>query len=294
MGTSGRPEIDYGNQGLWDRLETALLREYFPRPNPGHGYIECPFGWNWRPNLRDYDLWFVVKGRGQVTLGPDTYNVEAGTLLLLRPGDTGWAIQHPEDHLTVIYAHFTFLNPETGDEARPPNRLLPSRHIPFDHPASFELQLMHVVRLLDSRRPLSGVEASLALQQTLLDVYRQDAANHGHMVPRLDPRLERIISHLIRMPEERLSLDAAAELAGLSAAYFSRLFTEQVGLSFRQYVVHTRLVRGRYLLEETDMPIGHIARALGYDEVFLFSRQFRHRYGISPRQVRNPGKNIID
>jgi transcriptional regulator GlxA family with amidase domain len=51
-------------------------------------------------------------------------------------------------------------------------------------------------------------------------------------------------------------------------------------------MLQVRLERARTLLEETSMPIGQIAHALGYEEVFLFSRQFKQQYGYSPRQAR--------
>ena len=53
-------------------------------------------------------------------------------------------------------------------------------------------------------------------------------------------------------------------------------------MSFRTYVVQARLERAHYLLEETNYPIGQIAEILGYQDVFLFSRQFKRYYGFPP------------
>jgi len=60
------------------------------------------------------------------------------------------------------------------------------------------------------------------------------------------------------------------------------LFAQAAGMSFRAFVLQARLQRARTLLDETTMSIGQIAQALGYEDVFLFSRQFKQQYGHSP------------
>lgn len=75
-------------------------------------------------------------------------------------------------------------------------------------------------------------------------------------------------------------------MACLAPAYFSRLFSREMGTSFREFLVTVRLDRAKYLLQETDMSVGEIAESLGYDSVFLFSRQFKLRYAIPPSRLR--------
>jgi AraC-like DNA-binding protein len=59
-----------------------------------------------------------------------------------------------------------------------------------------------------------------------------------------------------------------------------------MGTSLRSYGLDLRLERAHHLLVETSMTITEIARALGYSDLFLFSRQFRQRYGQPPRALR--------
>lgn len=278
--------VDYRRTDVWDRLADALTTRFEPHPTDNRGIVDCPPGWRWRPNLTDYDLWFAVRGQGTLQLRAQRFPIAAGTLFLLRPGDTGWAIQDPHDRLSVIYLHLGFVTPATASPTDVPDSLLPNRCVPFDDLSAIEPQLMRVQRLLDSRQPLTRLEARLTLQQALLHVYRQDAANHAIVLPRLDPRVERVVSHLRRVPHERTTLEQASEIACLAPGYFSRLFTQEMGTSFRDYVVSVRLERARYLLQETDMSVGEIAASLGYDSVFLFSRQFKARHAMPPSQLR--------
>jgi len=57
-------------------------------------------------------------------------------------------------------------------------------------------------------------------------------------------------------------------------------------MSLREYTVKARLDRTRHLLTETSMTVGQIARALGYTDPFLLSRQFTRRFGVAPSRYR--------
>ena len=256
-----------------------------PRPSARCAHVECDPDWNWQPRLTDYDLWFSVSGIGSLEIGGHSYPVKPRTLFFLRPGDAGWGTQDADDPLTVVYLHFDWSSRRTGEPVPIDPAWLPSRHIPFDHEGKILAFLSNAVHLMKQRQQLAAVEAKLLLQQALIEAYRQDAVNQG-AVSRPDARITRVTSYLRSHPDARVSLEEAASVVNLSPAYFSRLFKAEVGVSFRQYLVESRLEHARYLLEETAMPISEISRSLGYEEAFLLSRQFKRYYGYPPSQVR--------
>lgn len=278
--------IAYTSTEVWNRLATLMEQRFEARPSRRYGRVDCPPDWQWHPRLSDFDLWFVVRGSGTFQLGQHCHALHGGTLLFLRPGDTGWATQNGDDPLTVIYIHLDFYIPGQNRQAEIDGAWLPSRYVPFGDAAAFELLLMRVVRLMDTRRAVAEFEAKLVVQQALLEVYRQDAANQGMIAAGLDARIDKVITHVRNHPDVRLSLEQAAALSTLSPDYFSRLFKSTTGTSYREYVLQTRLERARYFLEETDLPVGQIARLLGYDDIFLFSRQFKQHYGYPPSKTR--------
>jgi AraC-like DNA-binding protein len=276
--------IDYASPGAWDGLG-ELFSRLDARPTNRRGNVRCGPGWLWQVDLTDFDLWLAVAGRGRFRLGGTTYPVQAGTLFWLRPGDDGLATQEPDDPLTVVYVHFDFFAAGGEAAAVGPDRL-PGRHIPLTDVARMESLLARIVRLQQLPTPLSAVEARTLLHLALIDAYRQDAVNRGELNVRPDPRVATVLQRLHRAPADRLSLNEAAGLANLSADHFSRLFRAQTGIPFRRYGVDVRLDRARHLLEETSMTVSEIAEALGYDDVFLFSRQCKARFGVAPSRLR--------
>lgn len=87
--------------------------------------------------------------------------------------------------------------------------------------------------------------------------------------------------------DEPLTLDQLAEEAGMSVPHFTRLFRQHFGTSPIRYVIQQRVDRARLLLLETQLSIQEIARQLGYEDPFYFSRRFTHETGRSPRAYRH-------
>ena len=64
------------------------------------------------------------------------------------------------------------------------------------------------------------------------------------------------------------------EHSGVSASQLSRLFRSAGASAPMAYVTEVRMAQARALLTETDLPIGQIARAVGYPDPYHFSRRF--------------------
>lgn len=79
--------------------------------------------------------------------------------------------------------------------------------------------------------------------------------------------------------------DLAAR-AGLSPRYFSIKFKELIGSSVQSYIIRMRIERAEHLLVHTGMNVTEVADALGYRDIFFFSRQFKQYTGKSPSEIR--------
>jgi len=258
----------------FDELVARLGRQP-PRPSPECGRVECEPGWSWQPTMRDHDAWLVVRGRGRATLPDGEVELRAGSLVVLRPGDTGHFQQDPRARFTVLYCHFA-VDAELG---------IP-RHRRLLHVAPVADLVTRLVRLNRDPHPLRRLDATAVLLMLLSEILRQDAQALGEDTEMIDSRVQEVLEYVHANPGRRPTLDEAASIAGLSPSSLSRLFTRQLGVSFRQYVLQARLDRARQLLGETTMTVGQIARALGYPDVFLFSRQFSRHFGEPPSALR--------
>lgn len=83
-----------------------------------------------------------------------------------------------------------------------------------------------------------------------------------------------------------ISLDELARKEYLSSSYFSRAFSELVGVSFTEYLKTVRIKRAQSLLLSTDKGVAEIAASVGYQDPNYFSRVFKLLTGKSPQQYR--------
>lgn len=277
--------MDYRRQGVWDELADALETAFTPVPRGIYGHVECEPGWTWRFTMPEYDLWLVSAGHGTVVVSGQRIVVGPGSLLILRPGDVGFGTQDPDARLTVTYSHFGFVRPGMSEPVDVPDRWLPARHIQLEDLRAIHEPLLNVVRLRDLDDRFAAFRARVQLAQLLADAYRQDAIANGMGPRRIDPRVQEVMRHVRAHPSERPSLSEAAALAHVSPSHLRRLFAREVGISFRAFVLRSRMERARFLLGQSSMSVGEVSRALGYVDVALFSHQFRRHFGISPSRV---------
>ena len=68
--------------------------------------------------------------------------------------------------------------------------------------------------------------------------------------------------------------------------YISKLFREEVGDSPINYLIKVRLAKAKELIEESGLPIKAVAKKVGYDDAYHFSKLFKKYYGSPPSSLR--------
>jgi transcriptional regulator GlxA family with amidase domain len=101
-----------------------------------------------------------------------------------------------------------------------------------------------------------------------------------------DVAMDELVRAIRRDPGNRWTVGALARQAGLSAPQLTRRFRAAVGCPPARFVIQCRLDRARSLLRETGLSVGQVAEALGYEDIFFFSRQYKQFMGQPPTAVR--------
>lgn len=86
---------------------------------------------------------------------------------------------------------------------------------------------------------------------------------------------------------QNLTLVQVAAAVHLSPEYFSRLFRQEQGETFTEYLSSLRLEKAKQFLKTSNMSIGDISMTVGYSDQNYFSRVFRKATGMSPTEFRN-------
>ncbi|WNQ10153.1 helix-turn-helix domain-containing protein [Paenibacillus aurantius] len=95
-----------------------------------------------------------------------------------------------------------------------------------------------------------------------------------------------ILAYIQEHYHEELSMELFAERMNMSVGHFSRLFKEEVGEKYVEYIAKLRIHRSKTYLLQTDMKIDDIAGQVGYWGRNSFIRNFRRYEGITPAKFR--------
>ena len=101
-----------------------------------------------------------------------------------------------------------------------------------------------------------------------------------------DP-LNRACTYLEFHLHEAVRLEFLARyVAKTSAGHLARLFRQQRGVSFTDYLRELRMQKAADLLRRTLLPVYRIAAGVGYEDPSRFAAHFRRRFGQTPRAFR--------
>ncbi|MGG3007396.1 MULTISPECIES: helix-turn-helix domain-containing protein [Geobacillus] len=83
-----------------------------------------------------------------------------------------------------------------------------------------------------------------------------------------------------------LTLKEVADQVYLSPSYFSRLFKEEVGMTFVEYLSFVRVQKAKSLLRFSSLPIEVIAHNTGFSNPGYFATTFKKIVGKTPSEYR--------
>lgn len=86
--------------------------------------------------------------------------------------------------------------------------------------------------------------------------------------------------------QKDLSLDEISRHMDLSPYYFSKLFKEETGSNFVEYVTNLRIKKAKELLAGDGGSMKEICAAVGYSDPNYFSRIFKKNTGVTPTEYR--------
>ena len=86
--------------------------------------------------------------------------------------------------------------------------------------------------------------------------------------------------------DKDISLDDVSRVVNISPYYFSKVFKEECGLNFIEYLTNIRIDRAKELLESSNLSIKEICVSCGYTDPNYFSRSFKKNVGVTPTEYK--------
>lgn len=110
--------------------------------------------------------------------------------------------------------------------------------------------------------------------------YHYSNARHANII-------RRCTEYIQENYNKNITLQEVSRMAYLSPAYLSRIFKQEVGIPFNEYVNLYRVNIAKELLSKTDMRLTDISYAVGYEDQSYFTKVFKKTTGMLPSTYRS-------
>jgi AraC-like DNA-binding protein len=290
-------------------MKPAALLEQMNMPEPAfpvkvnhcraNEYGFTLFRNHWHKHI---EMLYFMSGKAEVDCNGITIQAKAGDLIFLNSNDLHAGISLSEDlfYYALIFdpdvlrsqsidaIETKYMLPIVQNLILFPNRI--------EQVGDYRDDFMSIVRELGGRE--FGYELSVKSRLfRMLTLLIRGSASRGQTVKNYRSRmrqLERftpVLAFIEDHFQEDLSVELLARKAGLSRFHFSRLFKQLTDRSVTEYVNDMRLRRAEYLLYNTQLTVSEIALAVGYRDIYYFSRMFKKWRCVPPSDIR---RNLIN
>ena len=98
--------------------------------------------------------------------------------------------------------------------------------------------------------------------------------------------IKKAVQYISKNYANNLTLELVANQVHLNPTYFSTLFKQSTGSSFKEYLNMVRVEESKRLLSNTDYSLIDIAVATGFEDQSYFTKVFKKYTGLTPKQFR--------
>lgn len=219
-------------------------------------------------HLQDYSMRIVLNGTGKLRSEYITGKLKPGTIFLTFP-NASCGIEASED-FQCMYISFHGLRAQ---------------------------ELFQRFRVSQSNCIFEGHDGLLAFWQNCLgranennlDLISESVLLYtfAQLSPVAVTGKQRLVDNILEYIEKNfndasLSLSTMAEALGYNPKYISKVFKEDVGSSFTEYVKNTRIQYAVFLLEHGITTVKNLALLCGFTDPYYFSNVFKEVVGMYP------------
>lgn len=249
------------------------------------------FFWHYHP---EYELTFIVKGKGRRLVGDSYQYFESGDLVLIGPelphtwvSDSGLK---GNCEAVVIQFSVEFIERFTAlDELSGIRKMLTLSNQGISINENKSASLKEVLKGLPYKSGIEKVTGLLHILYTLSTVKMTTLAS-----PFFQPlkgrenekRINIVCQYIQKHATETLTIHKAAALIHLSPSAFCKFFKRMTAKTFSDYVNEIRITNVCNDLLATDKQVAEIAYENGFETLTYFNRIFLKKKNMSPSSYR--------
>lgn len=128
---------------------------------------------------------------------------------------------------------------------------------------------------------------SVANMQEFARYVIQKSIEYMEHVEKSQTYVDKIARHIEENYNRNITRDELENIAFVNINQLSRVFKEKTGKTLHGYQMEIRITKAMELLAEGNCSVSEVALSVGYDNFSYFSRLFKNRTGVSPKEYRS-------
>lgn len=230
--------------------------------------------------VQNYLIHYVYSGKGTYNVNGKEYVITKNQAFVSFPGQEIWYTSDKDDPFTYRWIEFY------GDMAF---ELLRSASLSVENPIFIDSSPFEV-----GERLKKITEADNASSYKLTGMFWLFAnalvKGNGKTMDNGEVLFKNALSYIHANVDKPTTVEEVAKNIGVTRGYLTKIFSKFIDLSPKQYILRYHMNEVRSLLVGTDMTMGEIASATGYEDGVVLSKAFARLYGMSPSEYRKENK----
>ena len=236
------------------------------------GSTKCTEGINNIHFRYDFSLFYIQEGSLTFHTPQIDLTLKTGEMIIIPPYTTIAKKSQNGKNLHYLWVHFTGSNAE---------ELLNNVHIERNKIYNIGVHYIFPNYWKNLYREfIIKDEFSIEASATILTSVFYDLARYTSK--KLTSYNLKTIRYIHENLSEEYDIEKLADIENLSKSRYRALFTEITGTSPINYIIDLRINTASDLLTNSTFTVSEIAKYVGYEDSYYFSRLFKSRMGISP------------
>lgn len=224
-----------------------------------------------------YTMIYVVHGRGKTVINNASFQLQANTVMCIRPQCTA-KISSSEENVQLIYFQY----------------------------ASGESDYLYLLSSFKKTGPICNArskEIFWCFESIYTEFMEKQVSRHylvaeilhifshftQHMTLRESRKynnryLQRAIDVIQLNPSMPISVNVLAEHVNIDRSYLYRIFKKETSLSPREYMIDYKLKLSIEKIKKKTENIQSVFEKLGFSSYYLAEKKFKEKYGMTPRE----------
>ena len=220
-------------------------------------------------------LYYITDGCSYViTDRNDKIKLEKGNWYLLPSGCS--FTYGCDDYMEHIYFHLKLSDVDGLDLLR--KFLSPVRFSSDDIGADFFIKNLLSFNIID------GLKIHNSIYSVLLSLIEKYDLNLKSR--KFSPCVKKAIEYIRRNLSAQLSVEEIASYAYVSKSTLTKKFHNELSMSITNYVYDSLMFKAGQLLLQSNLSVSSVSEKLGFSDQFYFSKRFKAKFGMSPREYR--------